>query len=288
MSLLSNMRRAFKMSLKLGLGDRPYLLILFIYAHKRLPRRSSRLFNDYLFFLKASDELSDIMRQVTSDKHLVKEFVNERVGTGKTIETVGLFASVSEINGEKLPRPCVLKPAHGSGSVVFCKEGQNELSEEELELLQRALDSSPYTSAREANYRYLRRRIVCEPMLQEGENIKDYKVFCFRGEPKVIQVDSDRHWAHKRNIYTPAWEHVDVKYNFPLGQWEDAPSNLSEMLDISRALATEFEFVRVDFFISGERLFIGELTHCPESAHGRFASRADEARFSALLFADVS
>lgn len=266
------------------LGDRLFLFAIFMYAHKRIPHRKSGLFNDYLYFLKTSGELMDILRQYTSDKILVKSFVAERCGKEATLPHSRIFDEISKIDVDELPKPCVLKPSHSSGSVVFVDVDQESLTEDDLDKLRTALATSPYTTAREANYKHLRRRIVCEPMLPSGEATKDYKVFCYQGEPKAVQVDSERHSDHKRNLYTASWQPIDISYNFPIGEWERAPDNLSLMKDLSRRLSEEFEFVRVDFFKDGDKVYVAELTHCPESAHGRFESREAERRFSSLIF----
>ena len=266
------------------IGDKIFLWVIFFSAHKRIPRINSNLFNDYLYFLKSSPEIMDILRQYSSDKVHVKALVSEHCGLDLVLPTIRVFQSVDEIDVKLLPKPCVLKPAHGSGTVIFVHSGQSELGANDRAELRAGLESSPYISAREANYKYLRRRIICEPMLPSGASTKDYKVFCYKGEPRVIQVDSDRHAAHKRNLYTIRWERLNISYNFPIGEWEVAPNKLSKMLDISRELSTDFEFVRVDFFVHGDDLYVAELTHCPESAHGRFKSLEAERQFSALIF----
>lgn len=265
-------------------GDKVFLWIMFLYAHKRIPKRKSNLFNDHLFFIKSSSEITDILRQYSSDKILVKSFVAERYTQDIVLPTLHVFDSIDEIDASILTTPCVLKPAHSSGTVIFVDVDQQNLRDSEKAKLQAALESSPYTSAREANYKYLRRRIICEPMLPSANSTKDYKVFCYLGEPKIIQVDSDRHRDHKRNLYTTNWEHIKMSYNFPIGECESPPKKLSEMLKISRKLSAEFEFVRVDFFIDGSELYVAELTHCPESAHGRFESVEAERHFSTLIF----
>lgn len=266
--------------------DQIFLFIMFTYAQGRIPRRSSALANDYFYFLKTSFDILDIYRQITSDKVLVKDFIRQRCGDGLTLETIDVFDRVDEINIDLLPKPCVLKPAHSSGSVVFLEERQKGLSAEDKQTLMEALQTSPYVKAREGNYRHLRPRLICEPMLVEGANTKDYKVFCFKGKPRLIQVDSERHSDHRRNIYTVDWRPLEVKYNFPVGDWEDKPPHFNDMIEIAKVLAVQFEFVRVDFFISGKDIFVGELTHCPESAHGRFQDRRQEKLFSSILFSN--
>lgn len=267
--------------------DKLFIFIFFVYAHKRIPRRSTLLANDYFYFLKSSSWLTDVYRQLTSDKILVKEFVATRCGEHLVIPTLDTFDRVEDISVESLPKPCVLKPAHGSGSIVFLAEGQNEMKPEDKETLSASLKKSPYATAREKNYKFLRRRIICEPMLSSGMETKDYKVFCYSGEPRLIQVDSDRHTIHKRNLYTIGWNVIDIEYNFPRGELEGRPPRLPEILDVARVLAQEFQFVRVDFFVDGNNVYVGELTHCPESAHGRFKDRDSEERFSRILFEGV-
>lgn len=271
-----------------GLFDRLYLFVIFAYAQRRLPRRDSRLLNDYFYFLKTSPALLDIFRQITSDKLMVKDFVKSRCGGDLTLNTLAVYEHVDEIDVSELSRPCVIKPAHSSGSVVFVADGQSKLSEQNRATLARSLQKSPYTEAREANYRFLRPRLIVEPMLPDGPDTKDYKVFCFGGVPRLIQVDSHRHTDHRRNLYSAGWDRIMEEYNYPAGAWEDAPKCLDAMMETARALSADFEFVRVDFFVSGERFFIGELTHCPESAHGRFRSREGEKRVSNILFQDVA
>lgn len=271
-----------------GAFDKFYVFLIFLYAHRRLPRRNSELFNDYLYFLKTSPEILDVFRQMTSDKIIVKDFVDRVCGHSYTIETYGVFERVDEINLSRLPSPCVLKPAHSSGSVVFVGSGQDSLSREQEFILNYALLSSPYKAARELNYKHLRPRLICEPMLPSAQLTKDYKFFCYKGVPKLVQVDSERHSDHKRNIYTADWEPVDIQYNFASGNAEPAPSCLSGMKDIASRLASPFEFVRVDFFLSGDSFYVGEITHCPESAHGRFGDLTSERTFSKILFSEES
>lgn len=282
--MISRLRQVLSKVPHRPLGDRFFLFIIFVYAHKRIPRRSSKLLNDYLYFLKSSSEILDIIRQYTSDKILVKKFVAERCGEQITLPTLDTFYDINEIDVSALSVPCVLKPAHSSGTVVFVGADREGLAEEDRKKLQASLETCPYTTAREANYKHLRRRIVCEPMLPNGEATKDYKIFCYRGEPKAIQVDSDRHADHKRNLYTTEWEPIYISYNFPIGEWEPAPDILSQILHVSRKLSTDFEFVRVDFFIDQDKFYVVEITHCPESAHGRFESHESEQYFSSLIF----
>jgi len=271
---------------KSDFGDRVFCFFMFVYAHGRIPKRKSGLVNDYFYFLKISSEALNVTRQFTSDKKLVKIYISSVLGNNYVVPTKKIFYSVEEIKDLEKLSPCVLKPAHSSGTVVFIESGRSKLTSLERDLLRSSLESSPYVTAREKNYKYLTPSIICEEMLPDGASTKDYKFFCFNGRVKAIQVDSDRQSRHKRNMYDSHWNPLRFSYNFPIGEWEGAPSKFSEMKTLAELISSGFESVRVDFFMSGDKLYIGELTHCPESAHGKFETLEAEKIFSQRYFSE--
>lgn len=273
---------------KSDFGDRIFCFFMFIYAHRRVPKRNSGLVNDYFYFLKTSNEALNVARQFTSDKKLVKSYISSVLGENYVVPTKKVFNSLDEIGNLEEFSPCVLKPAHSSGAVVFIQTDRSKLTSRERDLLQGSLDSSPYITAREKNYKYLKPSIICEEMLPDGADIKDYKFFCYKGRVRAIQVDSERQSSHKRNMYDRNWNPFYFSYNFPIGDWEETPSKFREMKALAESISFDFESVRVDFFISGDNLYIGELTHCPESAHGKFESLEAEKIFSQHYFLEIS
>lgn len=72
------------------------------------------------------------------------------------------------------------------------------------------LKRNNYHVWREWTYKNVKPRIICEKYLvdESGTELKDYKVFCFNGEPKLIQVDYNRFKGHKRNLYDTQWNYV--------------------------------------------------------------------------------
>ena len=53
--------------------------------------------------------------------------------------------------------------------------------------------------SRESQYQNLKPSIIIEHLV--GENPKDYKIFCYQGKAKCIQVDSDRFSNHMRSFF---------------------------------------------------------------------------------------
>lgn len=264
-------------------GDWAFHLVRFIVAHRRLPARNSVLFNDYLFRLKVSGALDDALRQFTSDKEFVKTWVAHRLGPSYCARTLRVITSPGELSADGLPANSVIKPTHLSGQVVFVEES-GTIGAQSLEDLEKTWDINLYSVSRERNYRNLRPKIICEEMIRHPDQMIDYKVFCYAGEPKLIQVDVGRFFDHRRSVYTPEWELLDVTLNFPRAGDVPTPPRLQEILAAARVLAADFESVRVDFYAGTDFLLVGELTHCPEQGHGRFGSVEEEQLFSCIYF----
>lgn len=261
-------------------GDRLFHIAHFIWAHGRIPQRNSGLFNDYLFFLKTDGGLDNVLRQFTSDKELVKVWIEARLGHGFTSKTF-VVLNASDLNDQEIPANSVIKPTHLSGFVTFAIP---ELRTSELQKAQLWMDQNLYLTSREANYKNLKPKLIVEELIADPSEIVDYKVFCFRGEPKIIQVDVGRHSSHRRTLYTADWELLDITYSKPKGGDIPRPALLTQMLSAAKILARDFESLRVDFYLSEGRLLVGELTHCPEQAHGRFGSTHEESHFSEIYF----
>lgn len=253
-------------------GDRIHMLVYFFYAHKRLPKVGSNLFNDYLFFHKTGPALRDPLVQMTSDKYLVKIFVEGIALRSVTPKTFSIFNSIDEIDRDTLPNKCILKPTHHSGGEIFLNGPDDKIKKPQMEKLKQKLKENIYFETREKNYHFIRPRIICEELISDVSDIKDYKVFCQNGNARFVQVDVDRYHNHMQNFYTPRdWTPIQMQLNqIPSGPLEARPIPLDDMIDLAEKIATFFDFVRVDFYVVDKKFFVGELTHCHVQAHGTF------------------
>lgn len=269
--------------------DRLHALIHFLYAHRRIPRRSSGLFNDHLFFLKTGPELRDPLRRITSDKVYAKHFIDGIVGRKATPETHAVFESVETISRRALPARCVLKPAHGVHYIVILDGADTELSDADRDRLRRGLASDPYLEDREVNYQGLRKRLICEELVARGDIIKDYKLFCYLGQVRVVYIchrirAEDAPMA--QNFYDNEWNRLEIVHNHrPIGEWEEEPAQFPEMRAMAEAIAQHFAgLVRVDMYLEDGKIYIGELTHCHNQANAVFGSLEEERLISRVLF----
>ena len=129
--------------------------------------------------------------------------------------------------------------------------------------------------------------IVEEFLSEDGVSApKDYKLFCFHGVPKLIQVDSDRFGQHSRNFYDTGWNRLPMTFRYPGGPEDEQPRPLEEMLRIAARLASRFAFVRVDLYASRSQVRVGELTFCPEGANAPVLPPAADIELAKLFDPD--
>ena len=267
-------------------GDTIYAWFHFLATHRRTPgsRESGRL-SDLLYRVRVDGDLLDPLNQFVSDKEYAKCYVGATVGERYTLKTLELLNHVDEVERLRLTQlPCVVKPTHLSGEVQFIREEKTL----DRERMKRWFGINLYRESREQNYRWLRPRIMVEEYFEaSGAPVPDdYKIFCFRGEPRFIQVDSGRFTSHTRNIYDTSWRRLPCSIHYPAREEDDArPEPLARMLKIASRLAAPFDFIRVDLYVNGDDIRVGELTNCPEGAFGRLLPAGCDETLGSLLLA---
>lgn len=121
-----------------------------------------------------------------------------------------------------------------------------------------------YWAGREWAYKDVRPRLIAEPLMvdESGTELKDYKFFCFDGEPRLIQVDFDRFSDHRRNLYDLEWRYQRFQILFPTdpGRTIPKPRRLEAALELVRRITPKVPFMRTDLYLIGERIYFGEFT----------------------------
>ena len=268
-------------------GDREFSRRRFVRRQGRPPNPNEpRRFTDYLYRIKVDGSLTDPLRQFATDKEFAKLFIAHTVGPEYLPETYRILRNADDIEAFVPDRvPCVVKPTHLSGAALFHTDADETI---DRDLLRAWLNKGYYRGSREANYHYLRPKIIVEEFLSEdGLSVpKDYKLFCFHGVPKLIQVDSDRFGEHTRNFYDMRWNRLPMTYHYPSGSEDEEPLLLEEMSQVASRLASAFSFVRVDLYASRARICVGELTFCPEGANAPLLPAAADIELAKLFDPD--
>ncbi|MEM1233062.1 MAG: ATP-grasp fold amidoligase family protein [Pseudomonadota bacterium] len=260
-------------------GDRIYNYVDFVLKQRRLPRRRM-LFNDYLLRLQMSGEMLSLPRQLVSDKELCKAYVDDRIGPGRTIPTIRVIRTADEITEDAFPESCVIKATHLSGVTVIRRRGEPL----PLDRIRSFLKGSLYLRTREQNYKFLEPKIIVEPIVFGGD-MMELKVHCYRGQARVFSVHPKGTDGNTLERLDRSWTRMALKQRTPLpASPTPRPPCLDAILAAADRLAQDFNYIRVDAYVSGDAWLIGELTNCHLNLAWRFADLEQERLFSRALF----
>lgn len=218
-------------------------------------------YNEKINWQKIYDK--DERKTKLSDKYLVREWVEKKIGAKYLTRLYGVWDNAEDIDFSRLPQRYALKLNHGAGWNIIVNGDRRDEKEIRLKLNEWKRLNFAYCSL-EMHYKNIEPKIICEEYL---ENVKgdlyDYKVFCFHGEPKYIMFLAERLTnGLKMAFYDTEWRKQPFVYTYPMYEKEvPKPDNLEEMLEMSRILSKDFSHVRVDWYnIPPNRLVFGEMT----------------------------
>jgi hypothetical protein len=258
------------------------------YLGYKLNLKRPRTFNEKINWLKIHDRNPKYTKLV--DKIEVKQYVAGIIGIKYIIPTLGVWDKPEDINFDVLPNQFVLKTNHLSGgpSIVICKDKAKFDFSEARRKMSIAMKDEHYTPFREWPYKNVEPRIFAEKYMvdESGYELKDYKFFCFNGEPKFLKVDFNRQFDHHANYYDLKWNMLpfgekvcplkkEVMINEPIG--------FNKMVGLARILAHNIPFLRVDLYNINGRIYFGELTFSPAAGLGIFEPESYDMEIGKLL-----
>lgn len=223
------------------------------------------LFQEKLQWLKLHDRKSIYHQMV--DKYEAKQFIASKIGEKYVIPTIGIYNCVEEIDTSLLPDQFVLKGTFDSGSYYICRDKSQIDVKKMKERLTVNWNYDYYILGKEWPYKGLKRRILAEPLLKDGnsEYVRDCKVFCFNGEPKFLYLSHDISAEAKTDFYDLEWNKLDMRMKDPNSDVIVAkPRQINDIIECSRKLSEGTPFLRVDFYLCEDDFYCGELTfyHC--------------------------
>ena len=226
-------------------------------------------------------EYSDLV-----DKFEVKKIVADKIGDKYIIPTLGVWDSIEDIDWDSLPNQFVLKTTNGSDSsgVVICRDKNDFDIVSAKNKLAKSLKLDIYKTMREWPYKGIKKRIIAEAYLSdsgqkdgntaEDEQLKDYKFYCFSGEPKFMMLASNRFSTHNFNFYDMSFNKLPItSVSGTRSEVEfEKPRKFEEMKEIASILSQGFAHIRVDLYYSGDNVYFGELTFFDTSGYDDFSS----------------
>ena len=245
-------------------------------AHGQYPRLvRPRTFNEWILRRKVFDR-RPVLTQL-ADKHAVRHYVAQRLGPEILPKVYCVTAEPSAIPFADLPQRFVVKPTHGSGWVRIVLDKAALDVQELIGTCNNWLAINYYNLMRERHYRHITPRIMVEEFIDDGSGSApvDYKFYAFHGKVHLIQIDGSRFTGHRCALYDRHWRDTGARiqlerFDRPLHE----PVNLGLMLQTAEKLGADLDFVRVDLYDVGSRIYFGEMTATPGGGLARFEPRA--------------
>ena len=211
-----------------------------------------------------------------ADKYRVREFVKEKGYGNNLIPLYGVWDNASEIDFSSLPDSFVIKTNHGSGH-VYVVQNKNTVNWQKICKDLNAFIKEPFGwQAAEIQYYDIPRRIIVEKLLtndlSQSSSSADYQFYGFKGEPFCCGVFYDRGKHKNASFYDMNWIRHDEwraeKLKSVPQKDIPCPQTFNEMKDACRGLASEFPFVRMDFYEAEGKMYFGEFTFTPSRCSG--------------------
>lgn len=243
--------------------DRAFIQLNYFARFHRFANLSNpTTYNEKLNWLKLHDR--NPVYPTLVDKAAAKDYVRKILGPEYVIPTLGIWERFEEIPFDELPERFVLKCTHDSEGVVLVPDKAAMDRAVAEKKIREALGRNFYYIGREWPYREVQPRIIAEPFLEDRETgeLRDYKFFCFGGEPKVMFISSGRSGEGMTcDFYDMDFQHLDLRRKYPNASKPIArPKNFEEMKECARKLTAGFPHLRADLYEVNGRVYFGELT----------------------------
>lgn len=261
--------------------DKKYLALNYRWKiGRKLDWNNLQTYTEKVQWLKLNDQKPEYTTMV--DKYLVKDYVANIIGSEYIIPTLGVWEKAEDIDFNRLPNQFVLKCTHDSGGLVICKDKSKLDIKAARQDIAKGLKMSFYMEGREYQYKDVVPRVIAEQYIEEedGSAPNDYKVLCFGGVAKLIEVHHGRYSEqHTQDFFDRDWHQTEVSQGgkntrsvVPM----EKPACLDEMIEKSEILAKGMRHVRIDWYIIKGHLYFGEITFYDGSGLEAFTTYEDD------------
>lgn len=243
-----------------------------IVMKKKLSLENPETFNEKLQWLKLYyyPKNKDVI--TATDKYKVRNYIKKKGLESILTPLIGVWDDVSDINFSCLPKQFVLKCNHGCAYNIVCDNRMSFDVDYAKKRLRKWMKEDFGAFNIEIHYSKIKeKKIICEEYL--GDDLLDYKFFCFNGVPKYLYISQDMiHDSRaKMGYFDIDGNKLDLKRTeYADYDVEHFPVFYEKMLKDAELLAKDFPFVRVDFFVIKDKYYFAELTFTPGGCMNRF------------------
>lgn len=246
-----------------------------------------RTLNEKILWKKINNRNPLIIK--TSDKIRVREYVRDKLENEAEDIIIPILETSEEPSTLSLSAyetPYVIKANHGWNTNLFVEEQKSEnefvastedtstsrWSRSDIEReCRKWLNTTHGFEDHQWGYLNIDRKLFVEPFLSDeyGVRLTEIKIDCFHGEPKFILLIVNRDEERLHTLVDAEGQKLKVQYKGTEDVSEEVLSDfrsvLPELRKWAARLSEEFEYCRVDFYLTPDGPRFSEITHYPAS-----------------------
>lgn len=258
---------------------------------KFLNLKDPKTFTEKLAWLKLNVYAHDPVVRRCADKLLVRDYIREKGLEHLLNPLYAVYDRAEDIKWEELPNAVAVKWNYGCGFNLMIRDKANTDLKAAEKKLAKWGKRKYWKYLAELQYRTERPCILCERYLATppGEELIDYKFYCFGGEVKAVLVIVRPDHADKAAVFmNPDWTFLsEIKGRYARSFMPEKPASFEDMLYAAKTLSADFPFVRVDFFDWNGQAVFGEMTFTPAGGMDPSQTQIDGKDFGEYLHIDV-
>jgi len=223
-----------------------------------------RSMNEKIFWMKLN--YHDPMVTVCCDKFAVKDYVTEKLGEGYVVPTIASWEDPADIDLTALPDRFVLKVNWSSGYNIIVKEKAQLNTKEAISRIKHWMqpEQNSYFQTFNWGYKNMKPVAYAETYMEQFDGqLYDYKFYCCNGKVKFLFIATDRHKDGQLTytFFDSDFNQLPFTYgNRGTVENLQKPQFFDEMIRCAEILSKPFPFVRVDFYETGDKIYVGEMT----------------------------
>lgn len=219
----------------------------------------------------------------TADKLKSRDYVEQKLGSEYLTNLYDVLSAESELSAQRYksyPIPFIVKPNHASERIYLNdKDNYDKFRKETSGFL-----SEFGNRSNELYYKLIKPKLMIEEYLDSSQtSMMEFKFWTFHGKVELIAASGNirslkQQQQYHFRLYDRNWKDSNIQVRNSSPDRIEKPEQLELMIELSETLAQGWDFIRVDFMKTQDRLIFGELTTVPSG--GRlFGISLDQHRY---------
>lgn len=224
-----------------------------------------------------------------ADKVAVREYISQRVSEKYLTPIIMTTHHFTEQDYLALPQSFVIKTNNASQQVKIVKDKSKVAYQDITKILSEWSEITYWKRYREKHYANIPQEIIVEELLdiECGGELIDYKVHVFNGEQSYLFVELLRGGPEPTSLeFLDEYAHhcffsqADIPQ---INTLNEKPVFWDEMIQVAKAVSADLDYCRVDFYLTRDQIYIGELTLTPGAGNEVYLPRATNLLLGELM-----